>query len=176
MITKVSNKERILRVFFEYPEKKFHLRELARLTGLSGPGVIKIVKKLKAEGLLKSEKERMVELVEPNFDGSFTHAKRAYNLTSMYNSGLVKFLEEFYEHPLCIVLFGSYADGSDKSGSDIDLAIDTPLEKVPSLIKFEKVLKRKINMLPVEFKVAKPGFKNSLANGMVLSGFLEVVQ
>lgn len=175
MITKV-NSNKVLELFFEQPEKKFHIRELARLTKLSAPGVIKIVRRLKEAGFLKSKRERMVELVEADFDMMFLPAKRAYNLRSLYESGLINKLKDFYEQPQCIVLFGSYADGTDISTSDIDITIITKLEKQPDLRKYEKILKRKINILAVELARAKSGFKNSLANGIVLFGFLEVVQ
>lgn len=41
MITK-DNTTRVMEFFFKYPETKFHLRKLERLTGLSMPGVRKI--------------------------------------------------------------------------------------------------------------------------------------
>ena len=52
---------RVMDIFFKYPEKKFHLRELERLTHLSMPGVRKIVGKLKKNGLLNSKKEKVVK-------------------------------------------------------------------------------------------------------------------
>ena len=62
MITK-DNNYRVMEWFFKYPYRSFHIRELARLTGLSSAGIIKIVKKLKKEHLLVSNKEKMVALV-----------------------------------------------------------------------------------------------------------------
>lgn len=174
MIT-IVNKNKILQIFFEQPEKKFHLRELSRLTGLSIAGVIKIVKKLKADNLLISKKERAVEIVEADLEGKFTYYKRADNLISLYDSGLVKKLEGFYEQPKSIVLFGSYAEGTDTSRSDIDIAVITKIDKLPDINKFERKLKRKINILTVNLDKAKASFKNSLTNGIVLSGFLEVI-
>lgn len=176
MTTKTSNQDKVLQLFFKYPEKKFHLRELTRLTGLSIAGVIKIVKRLKALGLLKSKKERTVEIVEADFDGKFSYFKRTYNFLSLYECGLVQKLNEFYEHPQCIIVFGSYADGTDLSNSDVDIAVITKIEKLPNLSKAEKIFKRKINILTVDLDKAKPSFKNSLANGIVLSGYLELVK
>ncbi len=176
MITIINNNEKVLRIFFEKPEGKFHLRELARLTGLSSAGIIKIVKRLKEQGLLKSKKERNVELVEADIEKHFLYAKRAHNLISTYDSGLVTKLLDFYEQPRCIILFGSYAESTDISTSDIDIAVITKHNKLPDLRKFEKKLKRKINLLTVELSKAKANFKNSLANGIVLSGFLEIIQ
>ncbi len=165
-----------MRLFFESPEKKFHIRQIARLTGISSTGVIKIVKKLKKNGLLKSRKERMVEEVEADFEGRFLPVKRAYNLVSLYDCGLVKALKEFYEEPHAIVLFGSHGEGTDISKSDVDLAIITKKNEIPDLSKFERILHRKIRLLTISLDKTAAEFKNSLANGIVLSGYLEVIK
>ena len=102
--------------------------------------------------------------------------KRSLNLHSLYSCGLIKDMEEFYRHPRCIVLFGSYAKGEDTDKSDIDLAIVTDMTDIPETDKFERSLKRKINInLLKNVKKESPNFINSLANGIVLSGYLEVV-
>jgi len=71
-----------------------------------------------------------------------------------------------------IVVFGSYADGTDNSKSDIDVAIITKKEDVPNIIKFEKKLKRRINLISISKVTQK--FKNALANGIVLNGYLKI--
>ena len=175
MITE-DNNLRVMQLFFESPEKRFHIRQIARLTGISSTGVIKIVKKLKRHGLLKSRKERMVEEVEADFERRFIHVKRAHNLVSLYDSGLVEALNEFYEEPQAIVLFGSYGEGTDISRSDIDVAVVTKNDEMPELGKFEKSLHRKIRLQTISLEKAPAEFKNSLANGIVLSGYLEAVK
>ena len=40
MITK-DNNLKVIEVFFKNPDKSFHIRELARMTGLSSTGIIK---------------------------------------------------------------------------------------------------------------------------------------
>lgn len=173
MITE-DNTLRVMRLFFEGPEKQFHIRQIARLTGISSTGIIKIVKKLKAQGILKSRKERMVEAVEADFEGRFPHLKRAYNLISLYDCGLVKALRDFFEEPKTIILFGSYAEGADISRSDIDIAIITQKDELPNMEKFEKRLHRRIKLITLTLDKAAAEFKNSLANGIVLSGYLEI--
>lgn len=173
MITKDAS-SKILELFYNNPEKKFHIREIARLVGLSSTGVINSIKRLKEQRLLKSKKERTVELVETDFEGNFLPSKRAYNLLMIYKSGIIDALNEFYEQPRCIVLFGSYSDGRDTSESDIDIVVDTNIEKEMKTIKFEKILNRPIKLMTLNLEEAKPGFLNSLANGIVLSGFLKV--
>lgn len=175
MITQ-DNNLRVAKLFFESPERKFHIRQIARLTGISSTGVIKIVKRLKRHGLLKSRKERMVEEVEADFERRFIQVKRAHNLVSLYDCGLVNALKDFYEEPQAIVLFGSYGEGTDISRSDIDIAVVTKKDELPNLGRFEKSLHRKIRLVPISVADASPEFKNSLSNGIILSGYLEVAR
>lgn len=175
MITE-DNSLKVMRLFFENPEKKFHIRQIARLAGISSTGAIKIVKKLKKNALLKSRKERVVEEVEADFEGRFLHVKRAYNLVSLHDCGLVKALKEFYEEPQAVVLFGSYGEGTDISRSDIDIAVVTKKNELADVEKFEKKLHRKIKIVTLALDKAAAEFKNSLANGIVLSGYLEIMK
>jgi predicted nucleotidyltransferase len=175
MITK-DNNTKVMEVFFKNPDKSFHIRELARITGLSSTGVIKIVKRLKLESLLVSKKEKMVEEVKPSFNDKFYLIKRAYNIHYLYDSGLIKYLKDFYEEPKAIVLFGSYSKGLDTSQSDVDICIITGKNDLPNLINFEKKLNRKINIINTTIINMEKEFKNSLANGVVLEGYIELIK
>jgi predicted nucleotidyltransferase len=174
MITK-DNNYKVMKLFFDSPEKTFHIREIARRTGLSSPGAIKIIKRLKGEKLLNSQKSIMTEEVGADMDGRFMPMKRAYNLHNVLESGLIEMLKDFYEEPRALIMFGSYSNGTDNSMSDIDIAIETKSEKLPDARAFEKKLRRKISLYPFTKKTAGSEFKNSIANGIVLDGFLEVI-
>ena len=117
----------------------------------------------------------MVEEVEADFDGRFLQVKRAYNLVSLYDAGLVQVLQDFYEGAATVV-FGSYSEGTDTSRSDVDIAVVTKNEKTPDLSKFEKKLGRRIKLMPISLESATTEFKNSLSNGIVVAGYLEVVK
>ncbi|MBN2052441.1 nucleotidyltransferase domain-containing protein [Candidatus Woesearchaeota archaeon] len=173
MITR-SNTEMVLEWFFKYPDKKFHLRELERMTGLSMPGVRKITARLEKEGFLTSKKEKMVKNFFSSGSEKFTQSKRAHNLYSIFSSGLLDFLKKEYEEPEAIVLFGSYSKGEDISKSDIDIAIITAKHKEADLSLFEKRLARQIRLYEIRLNKSEKGFINSLCNGIVLSGYLEV--
>lgn len=175
MITK-NNSLKVMELFYKYPTKTFHIRKIARMVNLSSTGIIKIVKNLKKEGLLVSEKKNMIEEVRPNFDGSFYLLKRIYNIYSLYSSGLIDELKKTYEHPSAIILFGSYTNGTDTEKSDIDIAIISKHHKDIKLEKFEKKLNRKINIHTLLIETTSKEFKNSLANGIVLEGFVEYIQ
>lgn len=175
MITK-DNNLRVMELLFKLPYRPFHIREIARLTGLSSTGVIKIIKKLKKEHLLVSKKNNTVEEIKPDFNGRFPLMKRLYNVYSLYDSGLIYCLKLFYEYPKAIILFGSYSDGTDTEKSDIDIAVISGKKNTPDFKKFEKKLARKINIHLINLDDASNEFKNSIANGIVLEGFAEFIK
>ena len=166
---------RVMDIFFKYPEKKFHLRELERLTHLSMPGVRKIVGKLKKNGLLNSKKEKVVKNFYASRNEKFIYIKRSYNLYSIYTCKLFDFLKVKYQEPQAIILFGSYSRGEDISSSDIDIAIITKDYRDLNLLNFERKLDRKIKVYEIDLKKVEPEFLNTLANGIVLYGYLKVI-
>jgi len=174
MLTK-DNNLRIMKIFFENPEKRFYIRELAKMTGLSPPGVMKIVKKLEKEQLLVSKRGKVVKNVFAADTEKFIQLKRFYNVISLFNSGLIDFLRGEYEEPEAIVLFGSYAEGSDTSKSDIDVAVVTKKKAKLDLAKFEKCLKKRINIHEIRTTDCGKEFLNNLVNGITLYGYLKVV-
>jgi predicted nucleotidyltransferase len=88
--------------------------------------------------------------------------------------GLIKEIEEQCT-PNCIVLYGSGVEGRDDERGDIDLFIQSKEQKM-DISPYEKSLKRKISLLfePSMDKL-ESGLKNTLANGIVLRGFLKVI-
>mgnify|MGYP001574587575 CR=1 FL=1 len=175
MITK-DNNLKVMEVFFKNPSRSFHIRELSRITKLSSTGIIKIIKRLKNENLLVSKKEKITEEVRPTFNEKFYLMKRIYNIYSLYDTVLIKCLKDFYEEPEAIILFGSYSKGLDTEKSDIDLCIVTNKKDLPDLINFEKKLNRKINIINLNLNNIKETFKNSLANGMILEGYIKLIK
>jgi predicted nucleotidyltransferase len=78
--------------------------------------------------------------------------------------------------PECIVLFGSYAKGEDMPEvSDIDIAVVTDKKKLPDLHNFQATLGKSISLHLIEnIKDQNANFINSLANGIVLSGYMVI--
>lgn len=175
MITK-DNNLKVMELFFKFPYTSFHIREIARLTGLSSTGVIKIIKKLKKEKLLLSKKANNMEEIKPDFNGRFLIIKRLYNIYSIYDSGFIDYIKSYYEMPQSIILFGSYSNGTDTEKSDIDIGVVSAKKEIPDFKKFETRLSRKINLHLIEIKNTPKEFINSLANGIVLEGFVEMVK
>ncbi len=172
-----NNKVKILRLFFEGPNVRLYLREVARRAELSATGAMKILGALEKEGLLEKERTALTVNYRGNYDNeSFMALKRSLNLYSLYSCGLVSSLVEFYKILECIILFGSYAKGEDTNESDIDIAVLTSLKDYPGLDIYEGCLKRKISLHLIEnIKNENQEFINSLANGIVIYGYFEVV-
>jgi predicted nucleotidyltransferase len=172
-----SNDEKVLKLFFDGPGKQLHVREVARRAGLSPPGAMKVLKRLRDEGLVNEESNKVVVNYRGNYDSTrFVALKRSLNLYSLYASGLIDEVAAFYRIPECIVLFGSYAKGEDTGDSDIDIAIVTDMQDLQYLQYYEKKLNRRISIhLVNKVKNEDATFIGSLANGIVLYGYLEVI-
>ncbi|MBS3118764.1 nucleotidyltransferase domain-containing protein [Candidatus Woesearchaeota archaeon] len=173
----VDKKEKLLQFFYTNPTKEIHLRGLARQLHLSAPWILKLSKILVDRNLIAvwKDKEKNLTLFKANRDNSeFTFAKRLNNLYRLKTSSILSYLEEQYGHPEAIILFGSYAKGEDWEESDIDLAVVTSRHLKLDLSFFEKYLNRKINLLELEKEKIENGFWSTLANGIILSGYLEI--
>ena len=176
MITK-DNNLKVMKVFYKQPNSEHHIRELSRTVKLSSTGIIKIVKRLKKEKLLLTRKRANLELITPDLDGNFYLMKRLYNIYSLYESGLIDHLKKHYEMPEAIVLFGSYSQGMDTEKSDIDIAIISKIsKKMPELKNYERNLDRPINIHQINLASTTKEFKNSLSNGVILEGFIEIIK
>lgn len=168
------NRYKIMRVFFDEPNRKFQLRELERITGISLPSVKQHVEALWKEGLLKEVKGGVYKGYKSSMSKTYRILKRNDLLLRLEECGLVRDIEERCT-PNCIVLYGSGADGRDDERGDIDIFVQSK-EKEIELMKYKNELKRTISLLfePISEKIDNK-LKNTLANGVVLHGFLKVV-
>ncbi len=178
MKTLVNNKrERLIGFFLCNPTREIHLRGLARLLNMSPPGITKASKTLAKENivLLRRDKEKKLVFLKANREhADFLSYKRSFNLHQLHKSGLISCLIEQYRKPEAIILFGSYARGEDTEESDIDIAILTKSSITPPLGIFEKKLSRKIKIITLCREKIEKEFWNTLANGIVLYGYLEL--
>jgi len=172
-----DNKVRILRLFFEGSNERLHLREVARRVGLSATGAMKILWSLETEGMVKKKQTVVTTEYNGNYDNEkFMALKKSLNFYSLHSSELVSKIVDFYRIPECIVIFGSYAKGENTRESDIDIAVMTGMKEYPQLDIYESDLKRKISLhLINNIQNEEKEFINTLANGIVLYGYLEVL-
>ena len=172
---------RVYNLLFKYPEKEFSLSDIAREAGVAKANLGKILDELFKLEIITIEKLSKIWRVKANLQNwNYIKNKIVYNLNFIYNSGLVEFLGAHFNNPKSIILFGSFRKGDDISTSDIDIAIESDLAKdykihgLRELTDFERTIRRKIQIHEFNRKSIDKGLFNSIANGIVLMGFLEV--
>src|SRR3989344_263794 len=111
----------ILLLFLDNPEKEYHIRELARITKNSPTTISTKLKHFQKEGVLLSKRERnhLLYRANPN-NPNFRDLKFCNNLKLIRTSGIIAYLQEFFNQPSAIVLFGSFRKAENIPASDID--------------------------------------------------------
>lgn len=170
----------ILKPFFENPEKGFQIREISRTIKINPTTIRQYLNKLVKEEYLLIKKEGIYPAYYSNTSKKYLNLKLFYNLENIRNSDLIEFLEKEFDYPI-IILFGSYSKAQDYLNSDIDLCIISDIEKEINLKEYEKRLDKKIQIHLIKrsmikaMKLKNPHLLNSICNGLVLSGELEII-
>jgi len=162
--------------FFVNPTAKLRVRAIERTLKLPLPSVIRYCKELKEEGVLTTAKTGDVVFYTANrASEKYLLEKKLHNIRRMYESGLIDYLKRELSNP-AIVLFGSFAKGEDVEESDIDLYIETHSKREVELGKFEKTLKRKIQVFKQKNldELSNPNLANNIINGIILNHYVEV--
>jgi predicted nucleotidyltransferase len=162
-----NTENQLLKIFYEYPGKAFTVRELTRLTRIPRATVHKYLIKLKKQNLISRDNKAEKNLL-------FKTKKINYFTELIVSSGLVDELIDLF-NPSCIILFGSVRKGDSISESDIDLFIESSVEKEISLESYQKKLGHKIQLF-VEKDINKlqPHLLNNVVNGIKLYGSFKI--
>lgn len=172
---------RVIRVFLDNPGKEVHVREVANLSKVSPGSAKKYLDILYKENLLLRRKQANLLLYRGNLENpAFRQMKIAHSTHKLLRCGLVDFLVSELS-PASVILFGSVARGEDDKDSDVDLFVLAKKREV-DLIKFEKGLKRKINLIAYDSKTwerkvkeDQPFYDSVTLDGVALHGELPVV-
>ncbi|MFO7992012.1 MAG: winged helix-turn-helix domain-containing protein [Thermoplasmata archaeon] len=174
MIYRSSNLYKVLQVFFDEPNKIWHLREISREVNISHPSVKSHLLKLIEEDLIESNEDGLYKGYRAVINDKFRTYKVNDLLIRLKTSGLIDLIKN-QSTPNCLVLFGSAASGRDDTNGDIDLFIQSKKTNL-NLNEYEEKLNRKINLLyEPDIDNVNEELRNSLANGIVLHGFLKVI-
>ena len=165
-----------LEIFFICPTKEQYLTDISKKVRLAHTSVRNNLHKLIKEGIITQRLEvkgnRKFPLYKANESSKFRKLKMLYNISSILESGIIEFIEEKLT-PKSIVLFGSFARGEDDETSDIDLFVECKAEGI-GLKDFERRLNRKIELhFNEKFSTYPEELRDSIINGIVISGFLE---
>jgi len=173
--------QKILYWFFSFPNKEIGLSELAKELKISKTTANKKINRLVKEGFLKKEIIGKSWRLSCNTNHIYNKSKKiSYNLSMVYESGIVDKIIGRFNNAKAIVLFGSYRKGDDNEKSDIDIAVETLNENGTRIEEFVIIKKFgyrkdvKVNLyIFVRDKVNTNLFSN-ISNGIVINGFLEV--
>ncbi|MBR9704008.1 nucleotidyltransferase domain-containing protein [Candidatus Pacearchaeota archaeon] len=176
-----SGKQKVIEILISFSDKEFSLSDLAKESRVAKANMGEILIDLEEKGLIEITKLSNLWRIKAKQDSwNLIKLKITFNLNFIYQSGLVEFLNDHYGNPKSIILFGSFRKGEDVTDSDIDIAIenndikDYRTEGLRELVDFEKTINRKIQLHLFNKKNVDYDLFNSIANGIVLSGFLEV--
>jgi predicted nucleotidyltransferase len=164
-------------IFFTEPTKQHYLMEISQKAGLAHTSVKKYLIDLKNKGVIKETLEKKGKRKFPVYTANleskaYQKYKRVFNITKLAESELIDYLKDNLM-PKTIVLFGSYSRGEDVEESDIDIFLECKKNNL-DLSKLEKQFGRKIQLhFKEKFKNYPTELKNNIANGIVLSGYLE---
>jgi predicted nucleotidyltransferase len=163
-----SSYEKTLEIFFIEPTNIHFIKEISREIKIAPTSIRKNIGLLLKENLIiKKEAKPFSGYVANRNNESFIFLKRIYNLYTL--SELTEYIKRNI-YPSLFLVFGSYSIGEDIESSDIDLFMISKSKKI-DVKKFEKKLKREINLLVVDNlnKIEKP-LLNKIYNGIVLCG------
>ncbi len=161
----IENK--IMEVFYEFPEKSFTVRELSSLTKIPRATLHKKVILLKNRGVITKDNHAKDTLL-------FKTKKINYFIEKIVASGLVeKIIEDL--NPSCIILFGSIRKGDSIKESDIDLFVESPKKEDMNFSIFEKRLGHPIQLF-VESNIndLNQELLNNVVNGIKLFGSFKI--
>jgi predicted nucleotidyltransferase len=172
---------KIAELIFNEPHKIFYLRNIARETECSTTAITDAIKLLSRFNIINVKMGAVTKEIRANLDGvEYKNYKLVYNLYKIMRYNFLGNFVDVFRTPECIVVFGSFAKGEDMEGSDIDTLVITNNESDGNINKIiqkvEKEFNRKVNLHTLKsLDRTSDEFKNSVANGIVLYGYLKVI-
>ncbi len=162
-----NNKEKILKLYFENPEKKFTIREISYKTKVPKSSVHRILSELKKEKIVSKDGE----FIRNNLSQI---KKINFYIEKIVSSGLLEYLVEKL-NPSSIILFGSIRKGDSVKDSDVDIFVETCVEKKMDFVNFEKKIGHKIELfLETDINNLQKNLYNNIINGISLFGGLKL--
>lgn len=142
-------RRRVLGLLLLHPEKHYHVREIARLTGTTAGTLHRELSKLaKAEVLIREASGNQVYYRANRSSSVFNELASILRKTSGLVDIIANVLIPFAEQIEVAVIFGSVGRGTENEGSDVDLLIIGEVSFtciVTALYPVQEVIGREIN-------------------------------
>jgi predicted nucleotidyltransferase len=173
--------QKMLYWFFAYPNQAFGINELSTKLKIAKTTTVLVVQLLAKEKFLTIEYVGRYWRVTVNTAHEYMVEKKVpYHLSLMYESKIIKVIQQKFPGAKAIVLFGSYRKGDDTQKSDVDIAVEvlgTEQPKQVLLGTFKKLGYREnvpVTLLVFNRQHISLNLFANIANGIILDGFLEV--
>ncbi|MBI3616306.1 MAG: nucleotidyltransferase domain-containing protein [Candidatus Omnitrophica bacterium] len=157
-LTKSRIRRKLLGLLFSNPSRNYYLSELARLVGTSPGNVRRELSRFIHDKLIKREKKGNLVLFSINPEHALFPELKSLILKTSGIEGALRELVNKWSEIQSAFIYGSFAKGTEKGESDIDLLIvsDGKLNNFyTQLSKLETLFGREINpaiFSPEEFK------------------------
>jgi len=171
MIHMVQNKNNLdLEIILVLIRNKTHLREIARTLNESHSTVLRKINELVKENILdyKKEGKNKIFFIKNNLKArNYIYSAEIYKLNKLLKKHpkLAIIFEDIKRNfsKGMIILFGSYAKGNPKSGSDIDIYLETNDNKLKNKVKeINSKLSIKIGKFDTKSLLIKEIIKNHI--------------
>ena len=169
-----NNTYKILELFIEFPTQDFSVRGIARQLKFSHATALKYIVDLEKLSFIKKKEVTLYPTYFANTDSSkYKFYKRNWLVFKIKESGLIDYIQK-ETLPSSIILFGSGAKATFTEKSDIDIFVEANETKL-DLVKFEKKLNHKINLLfEQNINNLSKELRNNIVNGVVLYGYIKI--
>lgn len=162
-----NNKEKILELYYENPNKVFTVREVSSKTKVPKSSAHRILNELKKEKIVSKEGEFI-------FNNLSKVKKINFYVERIVKCGLLDYLISEL-NPSLIFLFGSVRKGDSVKQSDIDIFVETCVEKNLNLKNFEKKLGHEIQLfVETDINNLQKNLFNNVINGISLFGSVKI--
>lgn len=159
--------DKLLELFFEFPNERFSIREISKKTRIPSSSVQRHLQTLKKEGIISNENKA-------NITPYFKFKKTFHIIDKIYCSGLLEFINQEL-NPSLVVVFGSVRKGEYEKESDIDLFIESSVDKKLNLESYEKIIRHKIHLfVEKDIKRLQPNLFKNVINGIKVGGYLDI--
>ena len=177
-----DSQTRVFRWVFGQPERRYHLNELRRLTGLGSASLQRELGKLAAAGLVRSEKVGNLRVFQANTESPVYEELAGLTRKTLGAQPQLREALAPIEAKLDVAfIYGSIAKGTDTATSDIDLILVGKglllSEILELLLPVESRLGRKINpslYTPAEYK-RRRGERGSFLNRVLAQPVIPLI-
>ncbi|MEK6871923.1 MAG: nucleotidyltransferase domain-containing protein [Nanoarchaeota archaeon] len=159
--------DKLLELFFEFPNIEFSVRKISKKTKIPSSSVQRYLQNLKKENLITPNNKA-------NLTSYFRFKKTYYLIDKLYSCGILDYINKEL-NPSLIIVFGSVRKGEYEKESDIDLFVESSVDKKLDLENYEKIIGHKVHIfIEKDIKKLQPNLFKNVVNGIKIGGYLDI--